>query len=375
MKALFITPSYKPAYVYGGPTFSVSNTAENLSNYIEVQVITTTANGENELLINTNEIQIVDKVRVIYFNRQTKDHSHLSFGLLSYLWNHGSEYEIIHIQSWWNLTSIFSAAICYLRNWKYIVTPRGMLSPYTFNNSKLKKLFHSIFGDEVLKHSTIQSTSNNEYNKLKMLNDNYQVCVIPNHIDFNLPQIDKGSNEIAQLLFLSRVHPKKGIENLINALPFLENGFHLNIVGDGDHVYINDLKSLVNKLNLNDKITWHGSLYENDKYQIYAKSDFMILPSQDENFANNVIESLMFGTPVVLSKEVGLADFVVEKDLGWVYDGSHDNLVEVMNNAMNDKIRILEINKKARRILLEEFDANKINNQYIEMYNSVINAH
>lgn len=374
MKVLFVTPSYKPAFIYGGPTFSISNTAQILSNLFDVQVLTTTANGDKELTVSTNVIQLVDNVKVIYFKRQTKDHSHLSLGILMYLWNNGSNFEVIHIQSWWNLTSILSAVICFIRKWNYIVTPRGMLSPYTFSNSVTKKIFHSIIGDKLLIQAYLQSTSKNEFDKLKMLNHKYKVNLIPNHVDIDLPILPKKLNAISELLFLSRIHPKKGLDNLIKALPFLESKFHLNIVGDGDPYYINELKSLANILKLQDHITWHGSLYGKEKYQIYADSDIMILPSFDENFANNVIESLMFGTPVILSSQVGLVDFVLENKLGWVYDGSQENLVEVINKAINDKSSIIEINKKAREILSREFDVNKINNQYVEMYSSVLNA-
>src|SRR6266496_3119649 len=79
MKILFIIPSYKPAYIYGGTTVVVSLLAESLASHgHQVTVYTTTANGKNELEVETGKEIIIDGVKVFYFKRITKDHSHIS---------------------------------------------------------------------------------------------------------------------------------------------------------------------------------------------------------------------------------------------------------------------------------------------------------
>ncbi|NNU34836.1 glycosyltransferase [Mucilaginibacter sp. S1162] len=112
MKILQINASYKPAYIYGGPTMSVAKLSEQLVNAgNEVTVFTTTANGKYELAIDPNKSILVDGVSVTYFKRITKDHSHLSPGLLLNLWRNVRKFDIIHIHAWWNLVSVFSAFI------------------------------------------------------------------------------------------------------------------------------------------------------------------------------------------------------------------------------------------------------------------------
>lgn len=371
MKILIITPSYKPAYVYGGPIFSVGYLAENVGKTNDVLVLSTTANGKEELELKTNEIQLVDGVAVRYFKRQTKDHTHFSIGLLYYLWKHGSMFDVIHIQSWWNLVALFSACICRIKGWKYIVTPRGMLSPYTYQTSIVKKWIHFFIGNSVLKKALIHATAPDEALKLKSLNEKYVVKILPNYVNTDIPLLKRQTQDVFQLLFLSRIHPKKGLDVLIKSLGLLEFRCHLHIVGDGDERYVKSLMELARQLQVEDKITWHGSLYDTKKYDLYAHSDLMLLPSHDENFANNVLESLLLGTPVIVSENVGLADFVKNNSLGWVFRGSEKELASAISNAYKSKEVRERINLEARERVLKEFDNAKLTQQYLSMYKNV----
>lgn len=368
MKILIVTPSYKPAFVYGGPIFSVAYLSEQLSFNNDVLVLCTTANGPEELDISSAETQNIDGVFVKYFKRQTKDHSHLSFGLLKYLWLNGNKFDIINIQSWWNLVAVFSALICKIKGWKYVITPRGMLSPYTYQSSTLKKVIHFFIGNSLLKSAIIHATANDESLKIEALNSKYQIKIIPNFVNLNTPIIPRKSNEIWQLLFLSRIHPKKGLDVLIKSLSLLKFDYHLNIVGDGDLSYINSLKRIASDYNVSDKITWHGSLYNERKFEIYAQSDIMILPSHDENFANNVLESLLMGTPVIITENVGLATFVHHNELGWTFKGGEIQLAACIIKAFNSKEKLKRINDEARVIVLKEFDNAKLIKRYIDLY-------
>ena len=368
MKILIITPSYKPAFVYGGPIFSVAYLAEELSKSNEVLVLSTTANGVNELAFPINEIQKIDGVNVRFFKRQTKDHSHFSIGLLKYLWKNGSHYDVIHIQSWWNLVALFSALICKIKAWKYVITPRGMLSPYTYESSFIKRIIHFLLGNLLLKSSVIHATSSDEAVKIEILNSKYELKVISNFVNLDTPVLNRVQNNTYQLLFLSRIHPKKGLDILIKSIPMLNFNCHLNIVGDGDLQYVNSLKSLAASLNIEDRITWHGSVYGDKKYEIYANSDLMVLPSHDENFANNVLESLLMGTPVVITGNVGLSVFVFQNNLGFVFKGGELQLSDCINKAVNNPSLTKYINEHAREIVLKEFNNVKLVNEYLSLY-------
>ena len=100
MKILHITASYKPSFIYGGPIYSVSALCEALVKskvrslmynsthplLYNLEVITTLANGKEELPYPSGELKIIEGVPVRYFKRWTKDHSHFSSALLWHLW-------------------------------------------------------------------------------------------------------------------------------------------------------------------------------------------------------------------------------------------------------------------------------------------------
>lgn len=368
MKILIITPSYKPAFVYGGPIFSVAYLCEQLAKENELLVLSTTANGAIELAVNTTDVQLIDGVRVRFFKRQTKDHSHLSFGLLRYLWNNGAHYDVIHIQSWWNLVALFSSLICRIRGWRYVITPRGMLSPYTYQSSFFKRVIHVLLGNFLLKSAVINATTIDELNKVEKLNRKYTIRVVPNYVSLKIPLMERHRNEVFQLLFLSRIHPKKGLDTLIRSLLLLEFKFHLHIVGDGDQNYVESLKKLAEKLNVSNYITWHGSVYGQKKFEIYNSSDLMILPSHDENFANSVLEALLVGTPVLVSDNVGLATFVQESNLGWVYKGDATQLSIAIKSAFEEVAKRKYVNENARSIVQAEFNHDEITRKYLTVY-------
>ena len=377
MKILIITPSYKPAFVYGGPIFSVAYLAENLLKHNEVFVLSTNANGKENLTIDTLHPLQMDGVNIRFFKRQTKDHSHLSIGMLRYLWKHGGEYQVIHIQSWWNTVAVLTALICKIKSWKYIISPRGMLSPYTIEHSIVKKIIHNLIGNYLLKNAIIHVTSNDEKQKLDKLNPRYTLIDVPNYVDVNSKSqnvIRSENSDIFNLLFLSRIHPKKGLEDLFSALSKVGFNYHLSIVGDGDSNYIEELKLLSIKLMIENSISWKGVLYNDDKIRSYANADVFILPSKDENFANTVLESLAQGTAVIVSKNVGLSDFVSDNNLGWVYDGSVNNLEEVLNESKTSPQKLKNIRETSTSIIESNFSEANISNRYIAMYNTSLNS-
>lgn len=367
-KVLFITPSYKPAYIYGGPIYSTSGLAESLvKSDIDVEVYTTNANGaENFKILNDN---YVDGVKVKYFKRQTKDHSHLSIGLLYHLWKNFNKYDSIHIHSWWNLVAVISLVILKLKRAKNIIlSPRGMLSPYTINNSISKKLFHIIIGNYLLKGIKIHATSIDEYNKIQELNRNYKISIISNIIQLNTDNYQKDwSNEDLNILYLSRIHPKKNIEAIFYALSEFNFNFELNIIGDGDVKYINQLKKLANNLNIEQNVKWIGVKYNEEKSYYFKKSDIFILTSQDENFANSVLESLSYKTPVIISIQVGLSNFVQKYGLGWICNDAKC-ILKILNEVFRDKDILINKSENCLDAIQKEFDTKILTNKYIRLY-------
>lgn len=357
---------------------SVSMLSEQLLKAgMNVSVFTTTANGGKELPVKTNEPINIDGVPVTYFKRITKDHTHFSFALQKQLWRAARNYDAIHVHGWWNMVSVLSGLIAVKRRVPLIISPRGMLSNYSFQNKNnaAKGLIHLATGKYVLKNSFVHTTSHNEYNAVSKAIKPKGIFNLPNFINFsgkaNAIKAKDGDHKL-KLIFFSRIEEKKGLDILLNALKYVTIPYSLTIAGDGEAKYLDELKVLAQQNGVEDKLNWIG--FQVDKFELLAEFDLMILPSYDENFGNVVIESLSVGTAVLISANVGLADYVKQNNLGWICSTEPASVAGAINSIYNNRDELRRISEQAPKIIINDFDEDNLVKQYIEMYNKVINS-
>ena len=378
MKILFITPSYKPAYIYGGPAVSVSELAEALvAAGHSVTVYTTTANGKEELEVKTGAPLDLNGVTVYYFKRQTGDHTHISFGLWRKLKKTASDYDVIHLQSWWSLLIIGAAAICRLKGCEYIISPRGMLSAYSFErqHSLVKKIIHRTVGLPLLKKSQLHATTELEWYDCLRIHQSWRGFILPNLVRFPQSpnqQRQRKRGEKIVFGFLSRIDQKKGLELLLKSLANINFDYQLQIAGSGEESYISSLKKLVNDLGIDSKVEWCGWKTNEEKFQFLQSIDVFVLTSYNENFANTVIESLIIGTPVFISKGVGLADYVERNVLGWTCETNVISITDGLQRVFTERQQIDAINQQAPMLIKNDFSKERLAQQYGKVYQQFI---
>ncbi|WP_165501210.1 XrtY-associated glycosyltransferase XYAG1 [Pedobacter psychrodurus] len=426
MKIIHVTASYKPAYIYGGPIQSVGKLCEALGGLAvrdegldvnDVQILTTTANGTNELDVAIGKLVLVEGVKVTYFKRWTKDHSHFSLGLLWALRRKILRYtqddklstanqnlkgpprladtppkegNVVHIHAWWNLVSVLS---CFVARWykiPVILSPRGMLTSYTFGNrnSFSKRIIHKLLGETLLKYCHIHATSEQEKRDILKIVTPKSIRVIANLVSLGAGGVGSGyqvaSSEyqvasskyqeslIFNIIFLSRIEEKKGLELLFEALALVDIPWRLTIGGTGKEEYVQSLRDKAEKLKLSERITWLGLVNNEDKFNLMAKHDLTVLTSFNENFANVVVESLSVGTPVLISKFVGLSDYVADKNLGWITGLDIEEIKTGIIQARQDIEKRKEIRTAAPLLINTDFNDAALVKQYVEFYKEIL---
>lgn len=356
---------------------SVSMLSEQLvKSGFSTEVFATTANGKNELPVQTGVPVMVDGVTVRYFKRITKDHTHLSPALLKALWKECRSFDLVHIHAWWNLVSLGSCAICLMRGVPVLISPRGTLSSYSFQNKNIgsKWLLHHFWGKFLLNKSNVHVTSKQEEHAIAKLISPKSITMLPNFV--KLPPrksyAEKAASPVFRLLFFSRIEEKKGLDLLLNALPGIKAPWSLTIAGNGEESYIDYLKSIALANKIDDKITWAG-FFNEDKFDLLYNHDLFVLPSHDENFGNAVIESLGVGTPVLISEQVGLAGYVMKNDLGWVCKTNAAAISEAINDiAVNKACELKRIKRDAPDIIYNDFEEANLVKKYFNMYQQLI---
>jgi glycosyltransferase involved in cell wall biosynthesis len=374
MKILHVTPSYKPAFIYGGPTVSVSRLCEELARAgADVSVYTTTANGSEELDVTTGEITEADGVHVTYFSRMTGDHTHFSPVLLYRLWRSVRQFDVVHIHSWWNLVSVLAVLICLLRDVRPILAPRGMLSAYSFSheNSLKKKLIHTLLGRWLLPRTLLHATTALEVRDCQKIVPTWDHFILPNiiHLPETIPKRRDRKDKTLQLIFLSRVDPKKGLELLFSALEKVDFPYRLSIYGNRHDVYEEKLRKLSEDLGIAQNLHWEGWVGPEEKFERLAEADLFVLTSYNENFANVVLESLAVGTPALLSTEVGMADYVAEKQFGWVCTLNAEDVVKKLNDACKRlMLKASDTLAVDLQQVLQDFDGPSLAKKYVKAY-------
>ncbi|MBK9337684.1 MAG: glycosyltransferase [Lewinellaceae bacterium] len=372
MRILHITPSYKPAYQYGGPIISVSRLAEEQARVgAEVWVYATTANGAGELDVPLAVPQEMDGVRVRFFRRWTGDHGHFSPALLWAVWRDARTFQVVHIHSWWNWVAFGAALVCRLRGIRAVVSPRGMLSPYTVRG-RLRRIFQKNIGRWLLRNTLLHATSEQESLELQALNPGCMPAVVPNIV--YLPEHIRIENQPAgeapvQLLFLSRIDPKKGMDVLLRALAGLDAGaWLLRVGGAAGTDYQKKMEALAIHLGLADRVCWLGWVQGAAKWDLLAQSDLFVLPSHNENFAVAVLEALAVGTPVVVGKQVGLHRYVAKNDFGWSTNPTPEALCQTLKTAIADVEKRNRIRRTAPARVRADFEPAQVVRLYLEMY-------
>lgn len=230
--------------------------------------------------------------------------------------------DLIHIHGIWSPVNTIMSFYALYKKIPLIISPQGMLEPWSLNEKKIKKLifFHLLWKFLLLSADRIIFTSKQEYrNFLKLnLNSSINYTIIPNGFNTTALLKKKKINKRKKtLLYLSRIHEKKGIQNLLEVFQEMNpKNWQLDIVGSGKKKYIEYLKSKLNPGIINEKIFFLGFKSDKEKNKNFINSDIFILPSFSENFGIVVPEAMSYGLPVITTKETPWSE-IKKNNCGW----------------------------------------------------------
>lgn len=233
---------------------------------------------------------------------------------------------IIHNHGLWMYPGLIARKNSRRSKCPLVISPHGMLEPWALKNSPWKKRVAAwLFEDRNL-HSAqcLHALCNAEAQNFRRYGLRNPIAVIPNGVDFSdpvqgqseitRPQKANGSlSEQKTLLFLSRLHPKKGLDNLLEAWGALAaefSGWRLVIAGAGEPTYEQKLKHLVRQYQIEKSVVICGPVYGEEKQQLLAAADGFVLPSFSEGFSMAVLEAAAAGLPVVLTPECNFPELV-----------------------------------------------------------------
>jgi len=288
------------------------------------------------------------------------------------------KFDIIHLQSVWDLPYHYVAKVALKLNIPYIVTPRGMFEPWSLTQKKWKKklAWRLYQGEDVKKAACVYTTAEMEAKHIRDLGIKTPTAVIPNGIEIDGYPCRKSVAKVKkQILFLSRIHEKKGIELLIDAFARLREDFSdwtLKIVGNGDEAYIDGLKKMVAGKKMASAIQILPPVFGDAKVQLYQNSSLFCLPSYSENFGMVIAEAMSCGVPVVTTTNCPW-EFINETKTGWCIDLSVENLEKSLREAMSlPAEELFEIGLRASKLIAERFDYRAVAKKTKQLYEELV---
>ena len=299
--------------------------------------------------------------------------------LIEWLRRDARLHDVIHVHGLFNPVSSLAARTSLDRGVPTVIRPFGTLSRYTFEHRRrlLKRVYHRYVDRRNLTMAAaVHFTTAAERDEASRLDGGFHErgYVVPP------PWVADGAFESGvtapagkMVLFLSRLHPVKRVENLLDAWPAVRaqhREARLVIAGDGEEQYVRALVMRVRELGIADSVELVGFVAGEHKAQLLSSAALFVLPSQHENFGVALLEALAVGTPAVIAPEVQLSGFVCEHQLGIVTEATPGPLGAAIINALhNDELRI-RCRETAPALVAREFSLETIGARLGAMYHA-----
>ncbi len=220
--------------------------------------------------------------------------------------------DVVHFHALWEPRHWWLSRRCRTLGVPYVVSPHGMLEPWAWRDKQWKKLpyFHLFERARLAAARALLATSETEARNLRALLPTARVVAIPLGLSGDAragyaearQKLGWGADERI-LVFLSRIHRKKGLDLLVQALEGRTEG-RLVIVGSGEASYVASLRDLcLNRVGRLPRIEWVGEVLGEARWPYLQGADLFCLPSHSENFGLAVLEACQVGTPVLTSTQ------------------------------------------------------------------------
>lgn len=286
-----------------------------------------------------------------------------------------NDFDLVHIQTIWDPALHAVAKACRKAKVPYVVSPRGMLDPWALSVKKWKKrLAMFLYQKCDLKGArAFHVTAALEEKSVRAQGLKQPVIIAPNGVD--LPEVmpPKTSGIPKTAIFLSRLHPGKGLLTLAEAWARVKpQGWRMKVVGPDSYGHKAEVVAKLEQLGIIDQWEFVDMLDDVEKWKAYRAADLLIHPSVSENFGITIVEGLAAGLPVIATKGTPWSDLVDYK-CGWWIDQGVDALAEALQSSLNSPTSILEeMGSNGRKLIEQKYMWSSIANMIASGYSQII---
>jgi len=296
--------------------------------------------------------------------------------------------DVVHLHAPWDPANLHLARLCRKHRVPYVVSPHGMLDDWSMNVRYLKKVtyLHLVAREFISGAQLVHCTAEEEARQAGKRLFGAPTAVIPLALDLK-PYGDLPGTALAEellantpaegfrVLFLSRVHPKKGVEYAIEALALLRSSgilVSLIIAGPGEQRYMKKLKGLAHKRSVDDCCHFVGSVHGAVKLSFLQLGHVLVLPTAQENFGLVLPEALAAGLPVITTRNVAIWRELERSQGARIVDRTAHAFAAAIRCLQSDPDRRATMGQLGRDWATRQFSGVEIAQRYEAMYRQAI---
>lgn len=298
--------------------------------------------------------------------------------------------DVVHVHGVWSLCNVSMASLAREARVPYIISLRGMLDDWSMDQKRIKKrLFMAAVGHRFL-HSAavVHCTAEGEFTQSNKWFPPENGRVVSNLLNLNpfrnapgpaaaLARFPAIAGPRPRVLFLSRIHYKKGVEVLIDAGALLKaRGVEATyvIAGPSDAAYLNRLKERIRAGGIEDCTVFTGLVDGDLKISLYQACELFALPTSQENFGFVFPEALASGTPVITTKGVDIWPELLESGASSIVDRTPEAFANEIQRILQNEPARRAMSDKAKPFVFKAFDESALLDRYEAMYRSAAAA-
>lgn len=326
-------------------------------------------------------------IPVRLFPRTFPEHNFRSPALRRWLVKNVARYDLVEIHGVFSFVPLYAAWACRRRGIPFTVRPHGSLDPFDLRKHALAKRF---LGQLVFRHLLRQTacvipTSIEEAARLVTFGAKVNKVVIPLPVQ---PSHQTGNGAAFRtahgippdslvVLFLGRIHPKKGTQFLVPSLASLKSDFPnlwLLMVGTGEHCDLVSMDGLLAEHKVSSWTTRCDFLMGEDKQSAFAASDVFALPSLNENFGIVLVEAMYAGLPILVSTEVYIHDVVVTGGAGLSCEPTAASCRSVLRELLADKDGRRRMHMSGPEVARRHFAQEPVTEMLVQTYRDLVTS-
>lgn len=392
MRVLHVIPSVGP--FRGGPSQAVLEIVRTLNQIgVQSEIATTNDNGPELLRVPLGVKTLFEQAPVWFFPRfspriaPVREFAY-SRGLTVWLRQNMNHYDLVHVHALFSYPCTTAMAMARRKHIPYIVRPLGLLCGWSLQQHALRKrLYLALIERRNLNASAgLEYTAEQELAEAAPLRLRAPGFVLPFGLDLP-PYIPESRQRLRGLihappdepviLFLSRLHPKKGLHHLLEGAEMLaDRRFSVVVAGSGPADYEAQLKAQAAAGPLRGRVHFVGFAQGETKHMLLQGADLFALTSYSESFGIAVLEALAAGLPALVTPGVPLARLVEQFQLGWVTALNTTSIAAALDQALarGDHGEAALRRERARALVAENFTWERIAARMAGGYQAVLDG-